>query len=322
VDNNILRGKMNSLAEGSGTYYDAWMRVNTVNASANYIEVVCYPDDEVPSGKNYPPCAGMNVARWGNQTDETRQSSLYISSTEGRLVRLRNVTKPIIDITKYGTVIGQMPDVIKALSPLIAEGEDYIYARGVITTNFIEIDPQGVPVATVVDRGDFDENADYYAGGWRDETKKYEISDVWKSGCRWRCAKEGTHTVPRWNNTDWAMKEGNTALTVEFEEMEQLYDADNFHATLTVVARLYNEDITEDIPSENIEWTRYTEDLDGNERTDSDNIWAQRHAGAGRRISLEWEDLNAESYIPPVIRFICTVTVRDGMKDSAVLTYE
>lgn len=96
-ENNVLKGIVNTLSTGSGTYHTSWMRVNSVNAALNYMEVTMYPDDETPAGKNYPPCELMKVARWGNQTDPERQSCLYLSSTEGRIVKLSGVTKPIID---------------------------------------------------------------------------------------------------------------------------------------------------------------------------------------------------------------------------------
>lgn len=57
VQNNVLRGIINTLSSGSGDYYTSWMRVNSVNTANNSIEVTLYPDDEVPAGKNYPPAA-------------------------------------------------------------------------------------------------------------------------------------------------------------------------------------------------------------------------------------------------------------------------
>ncbi|MEG1159195.1 MAG: hypothetical protein RSD70_02295, partial [Acidaminococcaceae bacterium] len=72
--NNVLKGIINTLATGSGLYYTSWMRVNSVNLANNYIEVTLYPGSETPSGANYPPCEMMKIARWGNQTETTRQS--------------------------------------------------------------------------------------------------------------------------------------------------------------------------------------------------------------------------------------------------------
>ena len=69
------------------------------------------------------------------------------------------------------------------------------------------------------------------------------LFDVWYMGCKWRCAKTGTKTAPAWNNTDWAMVEGNPQFTVEFADTDYIFDPDRFALTLTIIARLYNMDI-------------------------------------------------------------------------------
>lgn len=84
----------------------------------------------------------MKVARWGNQTDTLRQSCLYLSSTEGRIVKLVGVTKPIIDKTNYGAVLGTVPEFLNDLNLPIREGRDYMYVPGLITTDVIRIDYQ------------------------------------------------------------------------------------------------------------------------------------------------------------------------------------
>ena len=115
AENNVLKGIINTLAQGSGKYYTAWFRVNSVNTANNYIEVTQYPDTEVPSGKNHPPCEMMKIARWGNQTDTKRQDCLYLSSTEGRIVKLKGVTKPILDNANYGAAFGSLPEFVYEL---------------------------------------------------------------------------------------------------------------------------------------------------------------------------------------------------------------
>lgn len=112
--NNVIKGVVNNLATAttsstSASYYTSWMRINSVNAVQNYIEVTLYPDTEVPGGQNFPPCELMNIARFGNQTDETLQSCFYVSSTEGRIVKLTGVTKPILDDYNDGMVSAQSP---------------------------------------------------------------------------------------------------------------------------------------------------------------------------------------------------------------------
>src|SRR5574344_2193729 len=183
--NNVLKGIVNTLAAGSGQYYTCWMRVNSVNQANNYIEVTLYPDDQTPAGQNYPPCEMMKIARWGNQTDTTRQGCIYLSSTEGRIVRLTGVTKPIIDPSNYGATLGAVPDFIRALDLPIIEGQDYLYARGIIVQDIIRMDYQGHPLAEVVDRGAWSADADYYASDRNPATGVYEISDIWYNGCKY-----------------------------------------------------------------------------------------------------------------------------------------
>lgn len=311
--NNVLKGIINTLATGSGVYYTSWMRVNSVNTANNYIEVTLYPGEETPAGTNYPPCEMMKIARWGNQTDTTRQSCIYLSSTEGRIVRLTGVTKPIIDSTNYGATFGELPEFLRELDLPIAEGQDYLYARGIVVQDIIRIDYQGRPVSEIVDRGQWSATGDYYCEAINPNTGRYEISDVWYNGCKYRCAKTGTTTAPAWNNTDWAMVEGNPEFTVDFAETDYLFDPDRFALTLTIIAKLYNMDITADILDADVQWTRYSEDADGNERVASDNAWALKHARAGKSIDLTVEDCDFNGYVPKVLKFIATVTLRDGM---------
>ncbi|WP_455967159.1 hypothetical protein [Bacteroides fluxus] len=315
--NNVLKGIINTLATGSGVYYTSWMRVNSVNTANNYIEVTLYPGEEVPAGANYPPCEMMKIARWGNQTDTKRQSCIYLSSTEGRIVRLTGVTKPIIDRTNYGATFGELPEFLRELDLPIAEGQDYLYARGIVVQDIIRIDYQGKPVSEIVDRGPWSATGDYYCEALNPNTGRYEISDVWYNGCKYRCAKTGTTTAPAWNNTDWAMVEGNPDFTVDFAETDYLFDPDKFNLTLTIIARLYNTDITADILDADVQWTRYSEDANGVERVASDNAWALKHAGAGKSIDLTVEDCDFNGYVPKVLKFIATVTLRDGMGNEA-----
>lgn len=315
--NNVLKGIINTLATGSGVYYTSWMRVNSVNTANNYIEVTLYPGEEVPAGTNYPPCEMMKIARWGNQTDTKRQSCIYLSSTEGRIVRLTGVTKPIIDRTNYGATFGELPEFLRELDLPIAEGQDYLYARGIVVQDIIRIDYQGKPVSEIVDRGPWSATGDYYCEALNPNTGRYEISDVWYNGCKYRCAKTGATTAPAWNNTDWAMVEGNPDFTVDFAETDYLFDPDKFNLTLTIIARLYNTDITADILDADVQWTRYSEDANGVERVASDNAWALKHAGAGKSIDLTVEDCDFNGYVPKVLKFIATVTLRDGMGNEA-----
>ena len=323
---NVLKGIINTLASGSGKYYTCWLRVNSVNTANNYIEVTAYPDEDTPAGKNYAPCEAMKIARWGNQTDTKRQSCIYLSSTEGRIVRLTGVTKPIVEASNYGATFGTLPEFLREMDLPIVEGQDYVYARGLIVQDIIRIDYQGRPVSEVIDRGQWDATANYYCEAINPDTGRYEISDVWYMGCKWRCAKTGTKTAPAWNNTDWAMVEGNPQFAVEFADTDYIFDPDRFALTLTIIARLYNMDITDDILPADVQWTRYSEDAKGNERVASDNAWALKRANAGKSIDLTIADCDLNGYMPRVLKFIATVTLRDGQgreagTESAIFEY-
>lgn len=323
---NVLKGIINTLASGSGKYYTCWLRVNSVNTANNYIEVTAYSDEDTPAGKNYAPCESMKIARWGNQTDTKRQSCIYLSSTEGRIVRLTGVTKPIVEASNYGATFGTLPEFLREMGLPIVEGQDYVYARGLIVQDIIRIDYQGRPVSEVIDRGQWDATANYYCEAINPDTGRYEISDVWYMGCKWRCAKTGTKTAPAWNNTDWAMVEGNPQFTVEFADTDYIFDPDRFALTLTIIARLYNMDITDDILPADVQWTRYSEDAKGNERVASDNAWALKRANAGKSIDLTIADCDLNGYMPRTLKFIATVTLRDGQgreagTESAIFEY-
>ena len=134
-------------------------------------------------------------------------------------------------------------------------------------------------------------------------------------------------TAPAWNNTDWAMVEGNPEFTVDFADTDYIFDPDSFALTLTIIAKLYNMDITDDILDADVQWTRYSEDANGVERVASDNAWALKHAGAGKSIDLTAADCDFNGYIPKTLKFTATVTLRDGMgneagTESAVFQYK
>lgn len=312
VVNNVLKGVSDS---NTNNDYVSWMRINSVNKINNSIEVTLYPDSDTPSGKNNIPVKSMIIYRWGNQTNKDYQNCLFLSRTKGQLIRYINVTKPIIDKSNYGPTIGLVPDFIEELGLPLQDGTDYSYIPGIVTSSIIRIGPQGKPTSEVVDRGIWKEGEKYYHEDLNPETGVYEISDVWYMGCKYRCQKTGTKTAPTWNNTDWAMIEGNPAFKIEFAEVDSIYDPSTFKTTLTIVATLYNQDVTDSILTDDIVWTRYSEDKDGNERVESDRVWALKHINSGKSISLTTDDCDFNGYIPKVLKFIATVTLRDGMNN-------
>lgn len=308
VANNILKGIINTLGSGGGEYYTSWFRVNRVSMAANTVDVTAYADEDTPAGVNYPPCELMRIARWGNSADATRQSCIYLSSTEGRIVHLTGVNAPKITAANYGATFGTLPDFIKALNLPIVEGQDYLYARGIVVQDIIRVDYQGKPKAEIIDRGQWVSGGSYYAADLNPTTGVYETSDVWHYGCRYRCAKTGTTVEPAYGVTDWAMVEGNPELMVGFKEDVIFCDPANFSATLTVVVKAYNQDITDTIADSDVSWSRYSETAGGERRLLDDLKWNGAHRGAGKVLTLTIDDLEYDPIAPPkLVRFIAEV---------------
>lgn len=308
VANNILKGIINTMGSGAGEYYTSWLMVDRVNG--NTIDVTAYASSEVPAGTNYPPCEMMKIARWGNSADTTRQSCIYLSSTEGRIVRLTGVNSPILTPANYGATVGTLPEFLREMNLPIADNQDYLYARGIVVQDIIRVDYQGHPKSDIVDRGQWRPSEAYYSNAYNPDTKLYETSDVWHYGCRFRCTKTGTSTEPEWGNTDWAFVEGNPEFMVGFVEDVVFCNPNNFNAKLTLVVKAYNKDITETINDDRVRWTRYSLDSSGSERSYMDTIWYRNRGDAGKVLSLTLDDLDYDELAPPsLVRF--TVSVAD-----------
>lgn len=300
-ENDVILASVNALATG-GKYYDMWMRVLSVNTVKNTIEVVCYPDSEVPSGANHPPCELARLIRWGNATDEDRQSCWYISSSEGLLVWLDHVTKPIIDKSNYSLAIGKLPDALHfvfANYPLADKRDGAFYAKYLAVQNIIRTDYQGNVKQDVVDRGK-----------WSLDTAKSEepyrciateVHDVWHYGCRWRCLEDKTQAEPKYASTGWAFVEGNPEFKVEVtsaqgwsfdcDEISKLNDEGQYNVftTLSFEATLYNRSVNDYVEAKRVIWTRDT----GN--VQEDNAWAIEHADAGFAVPITWKDLGTNA---------------------------
>ena len=315
-ENDVVLASINTLAE-NGKYYDMWLRVLSVNTVTNTITVVCYPDNECPSKKNYPPCELARLIRWGNAVDEDRQSCWYISSSEGVLVWLDHVTKPIIDKTNYSLAMGKLPDALSFLFqdfPTANKRDGAFYAKWMMAASFQQIDYQGNPIYTTRDRGvwslDVAQGDNPYRNGDR------TIDTVYYLGCKWKCLEDKTTKPPIYSSTAWAFVEGNPYFTLEMQSSKlwnfRLNDlmATNtdgswkVFTTLSVVGRLYNQDVTDSMV--NVVWTR-----DSGNPT-ADNKWALSHANCGLSVDLTYEDLGGAAFKIGSVTFRCNAEIRDG----------
>jgi hypothetical protein len=104
------------------------------------------------------------------------------------------------------------------------------------------------------------------------------------------------------------MVEGNPELMVGFVEDVVFCNPNAFNATLTVVVKAYNQDITDTIADSDVRWSRYSVDAMGNPRTTADAVWGRLHGNAGKVLSLTIDDIEYDPIAPPsLVRFTATV---------------
>ena len=321
VVGNVVKGIINTLASGSGVYYTSWMLVKDVDTATNQIIVQTYPDEDTPAGRNFPPCELMKIARWGNVADEKRQSCLYFSSSDNRILRLSRVTKPIIDIGNYGFILGELPEWFydpEQKLPINKNG-DAIYVKTLVYQNAVKMNYQGKPEATIVDRGNWMENPEepYHFEAINAQTGVYETSDVWYRGCKWRCIKDCPTGAPRYDSMEWFMIEGNPDFSISIEvENGGMLDYDWFaaHGTdLVVTGQIHNQDVTADILDKDVSWTRRSKDAEGNWRVSDDEAW-NALLRKGKTLHLTVDDISYNSSgLPQMLEFTATALLRDGV---------
>ena len=321
VVGNVVKGIINTLASGSGVYYTSWMLVKDVDTATNQIIVQTYPDEDTPAGRNFPPCELMKIARWGNVADEKRQSCLYFSSSDNRILRLSRVTKPIIDIGNYGFILGELPEWFydpEQKLPINKNG-DAIYVKTLVYQNAVKMNYQGKPEATIVDRGNWMENPEepYHFEAINAQTGVYETSDVWYRGCKWRCIKDCPTGSPRYDSMEWFMIEGNPDFSISIEvENGGMLDYDWFaaHGTdLVVTGQIHNQDVTADILDKDVSWTRRSKDAEGNWRVSDDEAW-NALLRKGKTLHLTVDDISYNSSgLPQMLEFTATALLRDGV---------
>lgn len=310
---SILKGVINTLSakqagvsdytdtdavetDGVNTYITSYMQLTETSDTdasllTNQIRVALYGDAYVPSQKNFKPCELMTIVRIGcyldpNETGITSaekqrrqklQNSFYISTSEGRIVKLNGVDSPIIRNDNFGTTLGELPDFVKqypAVAERLYEGRDYLYAQGVVVQDFIKIDREGHPEIQYVDCGEWvDGNTAqnptprkgvYYHNVYNELTGQYETHDVWRMGHKWRCMNSqpinGVYYEPKFGMSQyWQMIEGNDNYHLDFFS-SMGYSFRRGYVDTTIMAKLYygdNEDITSSVVS--WVWTRCSE---------------------------------------------------------------
>lgn len=324
AENDVSYGSINSLLS-DGAYYDSWFRVLNVMQAENKLNVVLYPDDEVPGGKNYEPAVGMTITRRGNPVNEERQGFWYISSYEFCICYLDGVTKPILEESNYGIIVGRLKRLELFTNLPINYLHSYVYCRGIVVQDILRVDYKGVIPQQANDRGEWSTEVaasdEPYQAAHVVDTGSGQVNlydAVWHYGCKWMCLVTGTTDEPRYGCVGWAMIEGNPAFTIEIDssngwyfDYEAISVTDEagqpvVFTTLQVVGTLYNQDVTADILDADVSWTRDTGDVA------EDNAWAVNRADAGKQLTLTLDDLGTNYQSRTSCKFKATALLRDG----------
>ena len=337
-DGNILYSIVNDLLTGGSSYYTSYMRVLTTNQNEYSITVSLYPDSEVPGGKNYLPAEGYNVSRRGDvHLPEEGQSnpdaqSWYLSSSEGRLLFLQNVVKPVLEDYNYALSIGKFPRVQAVEDIGLPEDAVGVMAETIVAQHIYQYDYNGDVIPSVVDRGQWSfETAQSKDKPYRNITvetlrpdgTKYTLLEqhaAWRWGCKWGCLVDKTTEEPRWNAQTWAMLEGNGNYALDFDSSEgwQFFRG-KVDTVVSLIVTYGTEDITERLmkaPGTEVEWLRDS----GN--VPSDNGWKPTYVdGDKSKLRMNNTDMpTGWGYEIRKVKFVCRIYVPDG--DSPIVTNE
>ena len=342
---------------GGNLYYTSWMRVTDVieedvldednqptGKTVRKLKVTLYGDTDVPAQRNFPPCLNMTIGRWGcylnpneastvadRQSREKRQRLFFISASDGRIMKLRGVNKPILEQGNYGTTLGTIPDFMWSW-PKVAKdaipNRDYLYAQGVICQSFIQVKADGEPIVEYVDCGEWTNGTTYLCNEWNNETGRYETHDVWAWGNKWRCLQHQpvvsqgvtTYYEPKWNSPYWSLIEGNTNYSIEFVSSNGLsFRRGAVNTVITPYVYYGQIDITEQVPTSAFSWKRHEQRNDDGQGhityTEQDITWNNQHQGTLdgiKNLPLSNIDMPTNwSSINKAI-FTLTVTLNDG----------
>ena len=340
ADTTVVEGKtywrkIQDTDAGGNKYYTSWMRIvedrNTQGTTLgnNQIRVVLYGDQEVPSQKNFPPCVSMTIGRWGCAQDpdesgitdgerlsrEQRQRLFYISVSDGKIMKLTGVDKPILRQYNYGTTLGTLPDFVKDwnIADNIIPGRDYLYAQGIVVGDFLQVDIEGKPRTNYVDCGEWVNGAEldeptprngiYLKDEYNPIGQMVETHDVWHGGMKWRCLQhqpviEGGvahYYEPMWNSDYWQFIEGDANFYLELTSSNGLsFRRGAVNTTISAFLYFgnYDFDITNEVGAYYYNWTRHEQ---GNETL----VYTAVSSTTGKNPMREgWFVKSGEQYLP------------------------
>ena len=320
-EGNIIYSIINDVLTGGKNASSSYMRVLAVNQNTYSVTAVLYPDSEVPGGKNCPPAAGYNISRRGDVTlpaegqSNPDAQSWYLSSSEGRLLFLQNVVKPVLEDYNYALSVGKFPD-IPSLKGIVSPDKVGIMAETIVAQELRYFDYNGDVVPHIVDRGAWSAEVASSRKPYRyvaikttspsgTATTKLEQHTVKHLGCVWGCVVDKTQDQPRWNSTGWQLVEGDTRYSMIIESTEgYAFFRGQVDTVLYAAVHFGNLNITADVLAHHgveIVWLRDS----GN--VPADNSWKPRHQD-GNRLSLLLDNRDMPSqfgFSVRKVKFIC-----------------
>lgn len=346
---DILYAKVNDLME-HGSYYTSWMRVTGVDEEHNTLTVALYDGDDVQGGMNYTTYGtafktnehqwvgvepedyekAVNVTRWGNTTDGTRQDSWHLSTTDKRIFFLRNVTKPILDDENWGMVLGYQPRLSSIFPTTVDYSIPYLYAGGLIIDwdNVHHVNYPEPTEYTVEDCGEWESGREYYRKVVTSDNgeKKGVSQQVRHEGRVWLCTVESTTAEPSAGTTDWVCTStlGNYRAEISILDAYSNYKI-NKDVDVKLSLSIYwgDEDVTQEVlgNAHTLRWTRYTSHDDGDwSQTADDESWSPILVdGNGNLINLTGSNLGdgwMEDYDSVLIG--CEATFSHGGRTNSV----
>lgn len=343
------------------TYYTSWMRVvgtyktEPTVCDVNQIRVVLYGDGETPANKNFIPCELMTIARWGcidyvdgdlgehkkeeglgdevqdedvkatiSKSIERRQRLFSISNSDGRIVKLRKVNKPILEDYNYGTTIGILPEFVQEYTNIkdrLSPERDYLYAQGIVVSDLIKITPTGDPIVEIVDRGQWADNTPYFHNEYNADTAQWETHDVWHYGLKWRCLQSQpvivnettTFYEPTWSSAYWQPIEGDMSLTMEFTSSNGYSFRRNAAWETVITPHIFFGSLEITNYKDKVKilgWERKHEEEAGDSNT-LDGVWNDNHK-ENEELELTQNDMSVYWSSKNKMIFTCIAEVSDG----------
>lgn len=209
---DVIHGMVNSIGDSSEYAIggEAWFRVVSVNQDAFEMEVEIYADRETPAGKNIAPTLSMVIARWGHKDGSTddglrRQTSFYLSCEDGNITQLMYVTKPIIGLNNYGSILGVLPpslyEAVREEYDYVNKYQPYFYGRGVIVQDLMLLDYLGQPIKQARYRGVWNKNTAESDNPYVITASTYDTTT--HNGSLWQLNADRTTVEPSDSSREW-----------------------------------------------------------------------------------------------------------------------